>query len=221
MSRALAGLAEFGRARLTLTAGDVGPDGDPARPPAAPPRLLLQVWPLEAPAMLPAARLIPIEPGPTGDGVGPGGHKTMAWFGRVHALQLARAAGGDEGVHRTWDGRVLGASRANIFIVRDGGLLTPAVAGGALPGITRALLISTLAPALGIAVREADLTLADLRDAEAMLLTNALWGIRPAAWDPPGAAREGHPLVRQLVLAGRDHLHADCGVPSGSPPGGC
>ena len=145
----------------------------------------------------------------------------MSWFGRVHALQQARAAGGDEGVHESSEGLVLGASRANIFLVRGGELLTPTVSGGALPGITRALVISTLAPALGIAVREVDLGTADLDDAEAILLTNSLWGVRPATWGALGHGADGHPILRALARAARDHRRADCGVAGEPEQGGC
>lgn len=226
VTRGLAGIARglgFGRVRLTLTAGDAAPDGDPARPPVGPPRLLLQVWPFVRPpaeaAVLPVARLIPVGPPQAADGAGLGGHKTMAWFERLHALTRARAAGGDEGLHQSGVGLVLGASRANIFIVRDGALLTPSLTGGALPGITRALLISTLAPALGVVVHETDLASADVRDAEAILLSNSLWGVRPAIWGTPTIDPGVHPLTRALAIAARNHLRTDCSDSGGRTRG--
>jgi uncharacterized protein YaaQ len=65
---------------------------------------------------------------------------------------------------------VLEASRANVFIVRDGGLATPPADGRILPGITRARVIE-IAGNAGVEVREVDLALTDLLGAEEAFLT--------------------------------------------------
>jgi para-aminobenzoate synthetase/4-amino-4-deoxychorismate lyase len=70
------------------------------------------------------------------------------------------------------DGRITEGSFTNVFVERDGGLLTPPASLGLLPGILRARLIAT-----GRA-REAQLTVADLADG--FLIGNALRGLMPA-----------------------------------------
>ena len=70
-------------------------------------------------------------------------------------------------------GRLTEGSFTNIFLERDGQLLTPPAARGLLPGVLRRSLIEE-----GRA-READLTLDDL--AGGFLLGNALRGLMPAA----------------------------------------
>ncbi len=90
---------------------------------------------------------------------------------------------------------VLEASRSNLFAVEQGVLLTPPRDGRILPGVARARAIGA-ARALGIEVRERELTLERLAGGEAFL-TNAVRGLQPvrsvdeAELRPPGeAARE-------------------------------
>jgi para-aminobenzoate synthetase/4-amino-4-deoxychorismate lyase len=66
------------------------------------------------------------------------------------------------------DGSVLEAGWANVLIRRDGVLLRPREDGRILPG-------TTLPPAT-----EADLTLADLRSADEILLSSSIVGVVPA-----------------------------------------
>lgn len=70
-------------------------------------------------------------------------------------------------------GEVAEGARSNVFVERDGVLLTPPLASGALPGVLRAHLLAS-----GRA-REAVLTRDDL--AEGFLLGNALRGLVPVA----------------------------------------
>jgi len=77
------------------------------------------------------------------------------------------------------DGAVLEASRANVFAVRDGALLTPPLDGRVLPGITR-MRVLELAAAAGIEAREVGLGRADLHAADAVFLTGSVRGIEPA-----------------------------------------
>jgi len=65
----------------------------------------------------------------------------------------ARRHGYDEGIALDTQGYVSEGSGSNIFVVRDGVLLTPPLAAGILPGITRDAVI-TLARWLGYEVRE-------------------------------------------------------------------
>jgi para-aminobenzoate synthetase/4-amino-4-deoxychorismate lyase len=86
---------------------------------------------------------------------------------------------------------VLEASRANVFVVEDGVLLTPPADGRILPGVTRARAIET-AGSLGIEVREERLDVERLIAAREAFLTGSVRGIEPvgavgetALW-PPG-----------------------------------
>jgi para-aminobenzoate synthetase/4-amino-4-deoxychorismate lyase len=76
------------------------------------------------------------------------------------------------------DGSVLEASRANVFAVRDGILLTPPLDGRILPGVTRTRVME-LAGELGTEAREAGLSLSDVIGADEVFLTGSVRGIEP------------------------------------------
>ena len=91
--------------------------------------------------------------------------------------QRAQAAhGADEVVFLNERGELTEGSITNLFVERDGKLLTPPLACGLLPGTLRAELLAT-----GRA-QEAVLTLADLDTAEAVWLGNSVRGLLPAQW---------------------------------------
>jgi para-aminobenzoate synthetase / 4-amino-4-deoxychorismate lyase len=76
------------------------------------------------------------------------------------------------------DGAVLEASRANVFAVRDGALITPPTDGRIIAGITRRRVLE-LARAAGYGVREEPLTIADLLESDEVFLTNSVRGVEP------------------------------------------
>ncbi len=100
-------------------------------------------------------------------------HKTT-WRDRYDAaLREAQVRGAFDMLFHDETGRLTEGARSNVFLRLDGQWLTPALAGdGILPGTMRAKLLED--PAWQ--AREAHLTLADLRRAERIVLTNALRG---------------------------------------------
>ncbi|HZL54182.1 MAG TPA: aminotransferase class IV [Solirubrobacteraceae bacterium] len=93
---------------------------------------------------------------------------------RVWLEQIEAAAG--EGVRAllvTGAGELLETTRANVFLVRGGVVATPPLEGAILPGVTREVLLERARRA-GISAHELPLTLADLRDADAVLLVSSL-----------------------------------------------
>jgi para-aminobenzoate synthetase / 4-amino-4-deoxychorismate lyase len=79
------------------------------------------------------------------------------------------------------DGGVLEASRANIFAVRNGALLTPPTDGRILPGITRARLIE-IASEAEMEIKETGLRREDLLGADEVFLTSSVRGIELVSW---------------------------------------
>lgn len=82
--------------------------------------------------------------------------------------------GADEVVYLNEKGQVAEGSRTNIFIERDGVLLTPCLETGLLPGVLRAELLDN-----GRA-REATLTYEDLKNADSVYLGNSVRGLQRA-----------------------------------------
>lgn len=81
------------------------------------------------------------------------------------ASQEAKAKGFDEALLLDMNGNVAEGPGANIFLEKDGKLVTPAK-GNILPGITRATVFE-LCDGLGIEVKEAFFTLDELKNADA------------------------------------------------------
>jgi len=99
-------------------------------------------------------------------------HKTSDRGFYQAGLRAAQAAGGSEALFVRDDGLVTEGSFSNLFVERDGRLLTPPASLGLLPGVLRRSLIEA-----GRAV-EAELRLDDLD--QGFLIGNALRGLMPA-----------------------------------------
>jgi branched-chain amino acid aminotransferase len=115
------------------------------------------------------------------------GHKTLAYWGRLRTLREAAVSGGAETLWLSVTNHLASGAVSNVLLVKDGRLLTPFAKGeeveGALPapvlpGVTRAAVIQ-LAEEAGIAVTRRMLTIADLLDADEVMLTNSSWNILP------------------------------------------
>jgi branched-chain amino acid aminotransferase len=181
--------------RLTLTRGP-GPRG--LLPPERPtPTLLLAGFPAPEPA--PPVRAVLVK-GVRRNELSPASRiKSLAYLDQLLALREAVAAGGEEALLCNTAGRLACASTANLFLVVEGRVWTPSVGEGALPGVTRAVLLER-ARAQGIFAVEAEVPRHLLARAEEIFTTNALRGIRAVA-SVDGRALAGPcpgPLTRRL-----------------------
>ncbi len=94
----------------------------------------------------------------------------------------------------------------NLFLVRNGTVLTPSPGSGCLPGIARSLILD-LCPQLGLSCQEKALVPADLMQADEVFLTNSLHGVLPvSAADQRSLASPG-PVTAALAAALADLLH--------------
>jgi para-aminobenzoate synthetase/4-amino-4-deoxychorismate lyase len=78
------------------------------------------------------------------------------------------------------DGSVLEVSRANVFLVKNGAILTPSADGRILAGVTRGRVIE-LVNGLGITIGEAIVTIDQLQQADEVFLTGSIRGIEPVS----------------------------------------
>jgi branched-chain amino acid aminotransferase len=95
---------------------------------------------------------------------------------RVEAIR----AGFDEAIMLNTDGKVIEASAENIFIVKDGLLVTPPITSGALNGITRDTVL-TIAKENNIPHVIRDIIRDELYIADEVFLTGTAAGIRPVS----------------------------------------
>jgi branched-subunit amino acid aminotransferase/4-amino-4-deoxychorismate lyase len=110
-------------------------------------------------------------------------HKTLNYWSKRLAFEQGRAAGADEVLLATSDGRIWEGSRTNLFLVRDGALITPDLSGPVLPGIMRGLVLERAAE-LGLEARQRSVSGADLERADEVFLTNAVRGLIPVGRTP-------------------------------------
>ena len=99
------------------------------------------------------------------------GAKMLSWVPHAAALERAHAEGFDEFLLLNEKGGIAECSSANVFLVRDGRALTPPLASGCLPGVTREILLE-IAPKAGIDVVEQDLALDDLSSAQEAFISS-------------------------------------------------
>jgi branched-chain amino acid aminotransferase len=81
--------------------------------------------------------------------------KTGNYLNNLLCLRGARARGADEVVMLNLAGEVTEAAVSNIAFVRGGEVVTPPLSAGILGGITRSLVLATVAACAGVPVREA------------------------------------------------------------------
>jgi branched-subunit amino acid aminotransferase/4-amino-4-deoxychorismate lyase len=107
-------------------------------------------------------------------------HKTLNYWRR--RIEQARAAeeGADEVLCVTPDKSICEGTRSNVFLVRDGDLITPAADGPLLNGVMRKVVIER-AGSCGIRVIEGSVTLAATGSCDEAFLTNSVRGMLPVA----------------------------------------
>jgi len=106
------------------------------------------------------------------------GLKTANYLENILARQEAKKAGADEALLLNEKGMLAEASMSNLFLVKDGVLMTPDPASGILPGITRGVVLE-LAAKLSIKAVETEIPPETLFKADEVFLTNSLIEIMP------------------------------------------
>ncbi len=105
------------------------------------------------------------------------GHKTLNYLENLLARETARVAGCADSLFLDPAGRVLEGTRSNVFAVRRGVLLTPAL-GPILPGVTRQVVLE-VARELRIPVRERAISRRQLEGADEVFITSSLAEVVP------------------------------------------
>lgn len=96
--------------------------------------------------------------------------KSLNYLNNILAKLDAIKSGTEEAIMLTYDGHVAECTGDNIFIVKNGGLITPPVEIGALEGITRDAVMG-IAREIGIPVRENLMRMSDVYAADEVFLT--------------------------------------------------
>ena len=171
--RCVESVGHSGTARLTVTRGS-GPRGY-APPDSASPRHILTLFP-------------PLDQGPDRQSCGVAqirwahqpqlaGLKLLARTEQVLAAQEAAAQQWDDVLMLDAQDHVISTSRGNIFALFGNQCVTPDLSRCGIAGTRRQLLIETVLPHLNYVVDEQPITLATLRQADAVLISNTVRGV--------------------------------------------
>ena len=135
-----------------------------------------------------------------------GAYKTTSRMAWDLAREQAIAIGADEALLVSSTGELLEGSASNVFVVRDGEVLTPPLSSRILPGVTRAIVLQLCAE-LGIPARECALQAAGLRQCESLFVTNSVQEVLPVA-TLDGRALPSRDVPQRLLAAYREHVAA-------------
>ncbi len=173
---ASAAFSSHGAVKLMVTRGD-GPRG--YTPPVAQnPRWWLQSFAWTPPTALPTGAHVAISSVRLGEQPLLAGLKHLNRLEQVLARAEYPATRADEALMLDSAGRLVCASSANIFVVREGKLFTPRLDRCGVAGVVRgALLAGASQGDLPWSITETELTPASLVGAEEVFLTSALRGV--------------------------------------------
>ncbi len=127
----------------------------------------------------------------------PAAKATGQYLNSSLAKAEAVKAGYDEGILLNTNGFVTDGSGENLFVVREGTLVTPPLAAGCLAGITRASIMRIAADA-GIPVQEADLVRTDLYLADEAFFTGTAAEVVPIREVDDRVLGDPGPITRRV-----------------------
>lgn len=141
--------------------------------------------------------------------------KSLNYLNNILAKIEVGKAGAHEGIMLNHLGFVAEATGDNIFIVRNGEIITPPVHAGILEGITREVVLG-LAAALDLPLREDNITLYQVYTADECFLTGTAAEIAPVVTADGRAIGEGKPgpITRRLMERFKEVTQTE-GVPVG------
>lgn len=194
---------QHARIRVTVTGGE-GPLGSARGHKGQ--TLLVAASPV--PAFSPAAKVITV-PYPRNERGALVGVKTVSYGENVVALYHAKKAAADEAIFGNLAGNLCEGTGTNIFIVREGRLITPPLAAGCLAGVTRGIVID-LCRELGIDIQEIDTPLADLPSVDEAFLSSTLRDVQPIELvDGQSITLAPGPITQKLAAAFADLVARD------------
>lgn len=202
--------------RVTVSRGAGAPGVAP--PIDAEPTTVVAVHPLPrfAAALYTAGLTAHVATGRRNERAQTAGLKTLAYTDAVAALAEARRAGCDEAIFLDTADHVSEATASNVFLMRDGTLVTPPLSCGVLAGVTRAAVLELVAGTV-LPHEESTATLGDLHQASEAFVTSSVREIVPlvqVAGRPIGDGTPG-PVTRRLMAEYGELVFRECYGPGG------
>jgi branched-chain amino acid aminotransferase len=138
--------------------------------------------------------------------------KSLNYLNNILAKIECLQAGAHEAIMLNQEGFVAECTGDNIFILKDGRLVTPPVNAGILEGITRQVVME-LARGAGMEVLERNMTQFDLYVADECFLTGTAAEIAPVVRIDSRSIGDGRPgaVTKKLLQMFRDYIAASVG----------
>lgn len=105
-------------------------------------------------------------------------HKTFNYIAGVLGMMKVKEMRGAEGIFLNYEGMVCEGVTSNIFIVKDGIVLTPPLSVGILPGITRNVALR-VGQGIGLKIEEQNIMEDDLLGADEIFITSSVREVVP------------------------------------------
>jgi len=133
----------------------------------------------------------------------------LSWAPNTAFLDKARADGFDDALLLNEKDQLVECTSANVFLVRDGQVLTPPLSSGCLAGVTRAMLFE-IGPTAGVKIVEQDLTPEDLASAHECFISSSTREVASVGhispeWDYPAPGTVTQALEETFTRYVRDH----------------
>ncbi len=136
------------------------------------------------------------------------GVKSLNYLDSILARMEAQAGGADDALLLNTNGDVAETAVSNIFAVKKKTIITPSIVSGALPGVTRDIVIE-LAGMAGVEAKARRVRPAELIKAREVFITNSLMEVMPVTkidGKKVGTGRPG-PVTRFLHRLYRSKIH--------------
>jgi len=132
--------------------------------------------------------------------------KSCNLLNNILAVQEAQAKGAVEPILLNDIGEIAEGASSNVFLVKEGTLLTPPLDAGILPGVTRQIVLE-LAAAMPIPAREEPVAVKDLLAADEVFLSSTVREVLPVATIDAAAVgtRRPGPVTLRLLQALREY----------------
>jgi branched-chain amino acid aminotransferase len=132
----------------------------------------------------------------------------LSWVPHTAVLERAHVEGFDEALLLNERGQLAECTSANIFFVRGGKVLTPPLASGCLPGITREILLE-IAPVSGIEIREQELDTKDISSGDEVFISSTTGEVAAVESIVPGGTFPAPgPMTRKLQRIFGDYVQS-------------
>jgi 4-amino-4-deoxychorismate lyase len=112
-----------------------------------------------------------------------------------------------EGLMLDRQGHVISGTQSNLFMIKGKQLLTPRLSEAGIAGVVRGLVLES-APRFSLQPQLAELTVEDLKHADALFMTNAIMGLCPVSRFEQTVYRLNNIPAELKMFIGRTYLAA-------------